>query len=373
MPSWALPMKNNDLTLKKQEKGLRKLTDIVCILIGAFIGLIIFIFSAIPFAHADTFGTPDLENPVMMDKMEPGIIRGICPYSGICYPAVSYLRFPNDTPVCGATFFISKASGGYATDAQIFITASTTGDWYNFPPEATYASTSFSNDVISNDPALRYVAFPSCVDIPANVTTTIWLISPGDYSSRGALTYQGLSSYWGYLTDTGWGSYYIPFSVALWGTYGMPVPGYTAPSSTLYGLTSTSSATGQDLGFFGNMMRDVIAYLFKPDQSVINDYNNEVSTLRTKVPWGYWNQVSSAFASVSSTDITTTTPIALQIPYNGTTETVPIIDMTAIQAKIPPTLLELIRTLGAVGLWALFGTWIWHLVTGNKTDDNGEV
>jgi hypothetical protein len=366
-------MKNYDLTLKKQAKSLRKLTDIVCILIGAFIGLIIFIFSNIPFARADTFGNPDLENAVMMDKMEPDIIRGICLYTGPCYNAVNYLRFNYDTPICGVSFFISKSSGGWATESQIFISASTTPDWDNYPPESIYASSSFSNDVISDTPSLRYVAFPRCVDIPANVTTSIWLIANGDYYSHGALTYSGKTSYWGYLKDTGFGFNNIPFAVALWGSYGMPIPGYTAPSSSLYGLTSTSSATGQDLGFFGNMIRDVIAFLFKPNQSIVNDFNNEVSTLQTKVPWGYWNQLSVAFASVSSTDITTSTPIALKIQYNGTTETVPIIDMTAIQDKIPPNLLELIRALGAVALWALFGTWIWHLVTGNKPEDHGEV
>jgi len=368
-------MKNYDLTLKKQAKSLRKLTDIICILIGAFIGLIIFIFSAIPFARAETFGTPpDIENPVMIDKMEPGIIRGICPYTGICFNAVNYLRFNYDTPVCGASFFVSRSTGGYATEGQIFISASTTADWYNYPPSSIYASSSFINDVAADGTAsLRYVSFSKCVVIPANVTTTIWLIVPTDYSSRGASTYTGQPSYWGYLKDTGWGFYDIPFAVALWGTYGMPIPGYTMPSSTLYGLTSTSSATGQDLGFFGNMLRDTIAYLFKPNQSIVSNFDNEVSTLQRKVPWGYWNQVSLAFASVSSTDITTSTPIAIKITYNGTTETVPIIDMTAIQAKIPSNLLELIRSLGAVALWAIFGTWIWHLITGNKTEDHGEV
>lgn len=116
---------------------------------------------------------------------------------------------------------------------------------------------------------------------------------------------------------------------------------------------------------------NIFSFLFVPSTSIIQQYTNTKTTLATKVPWGWWTQVSAGFGSVSSTITASTTAFTLQIPFNGATETIAIIDYSEMNKYIPQSLLNIIRALGGVAIWAMFGAWIWHLVTGSKpTDEN---
>lgn len=142
------------------------------------------------------------------------------------------------------------------------------------------------------------------------------------------------------------------------------------PDPNLYGLSATSSATQQDFGLFGNFFRDVLLFLFKPPSNVTQQYNDQVASLRLKVPWGWWAQVSAGFEAVSSTQAATTTALTMQVPHQGVTTTVAIFDVAAASALIPSGVSSLIRTIGGVAIWALFGTWIWVLVTGNKSSED---
>lgn len=146
-----------------------------------------------------------------------------------------------------------------------------------------------------------------------------------------------------------------------------------APNPSDYGLTGTSTAATQDFGFFGNLFRDVLIWLFQPPAVMNQVYQNQLTQLQTKVPWGWWTQISNGFSSVSSTDVATTTALTMQIPHNGVTTTVAIFDIHAAAAVIPSSLLSLIQTIGGVAMWALFGGWIWILVTGNKPGDDSDV
>jgi hypothetical protein len=125
-----------------------------------------------------------------------------------------------------------------------------------------------------------------------------------------------------------------------------------------------------DFGFAVNPIRDLLCWLVVPSQDIENLYEYNRATLSTKVPWGYWQQISTGLGSVSSTQTTTSTALGLQVPFLNATYTVPIIDMTLIQTWIPLSVLTLIRAIGGVAMWALFGLWIWNLVTGSKPDDS---
>lgn len=127
---------------------------------------------------------------------------------------------------------------------------------------------------------------------------------------------------------------------------------------------------GYDEGGIVNGLCNIFAYLFVPNDIVKQKFQDEQTVLAGKIPWGWWTQVSGGFAAVSSTVVATTSAFVLQIPFNGTTHTIPVIDYAEINQYIPSSLLSTIRTLGGMAMWALFGAWIWHIVTGNKQHED---
>jgi len=84
------------------------------------------------------------------------------------------------------------------------------------------------------------------------------------------------------------------------------------PSAANYGLTGTSSAQTQDLGFLGNMLRDVGAYLFTPDPRYLTYYDGAKADIQTRVPFAYFSNSLSLIETVSST--ATTTALTATIP-----------------------------------------------------------
>jgi hypothetical protein len=145
--------------------------------------------------------------------------------------------------------------------------------------------------------------------------------------------------------------------------------GFPEPIISSYGF-STSSALGTDFGYFGNLLRDLFLWLFAPNQSAMNSLQSLKANAMTRVPWGWWTQISTGFGSVSSTQAATTTVLSMEVPHGNTTTTVTIFDIHSVLALIPSSLLFLIRTIGGVAIWALFGTWIWNLVTGSQGSDD---
>ena len=140
-----------------------------------------------------------------------------------------------------------------------------------------------------------------------------------------------------------------------------------ATSSTTLGFCD-----GFDTGSITGGICNIFAFLFVPSNAIVDQYSSEVNVLKTKAPLGWWTQVSAGLASVSSTQAVTSSAFVLQIPFNNATETVTIFDFAVIQGYIPASLLALIRSLGSIGLWALFMTWIYGLVTGNSGDGGAD-
>jgi len=138
-----------------------------------------------------------------------------------------------------------------------------------------------------------------------------------------------------------------------------------------YGLLGVSSSSitfaCPDLGFFTPMC-DAMVWFFVPDVSDIGEaFTTTTARFKTKVPYGWFDQVATQFATVSSTQAQTSTAFTLQIPaFSGhATSSLAVFDFNAIQAYIPASLLATIRALGGVAMWALLGTWLWSVVTGS--------
>lgn len=157
------------------------------------------------------------------------------------------------------------------------------------------------------------------------------------------------------------------------GDYSLSVPYYYIPPLPV--SSSSITLVCPDFGVFTPLC-DGLVWAFVPERGYID---TAVSTTRanfaTKVPWGWWSQVSAGFASVSSTDVASSSSITVIIPpyANVATGSLTILDMNAVTGYIGADLLNMIRMFGGVAIWALFGTWVWGLVTGSHPQDSGEV
>lgn len=66
--------------------------------------------------------------------------------------------------------------------------------------------------------------------------------------------------------------------------------------------TSTASYpfANQDFGVFGNLFRDLMVWLFVPQQSTLNQYGSLITTTQNKPPFGYFTAVKNSFSQLSS-------------------------------------------------------------------------
>jgi hypothetical protein len=58
-------------------------------------------------------------------------------------------------------------------------------------------------------------------------------------------------------------------------------------------------ATTTDFGLLGNMFRDVLVYLFKPNDSVLDFWRTIKDRVRDKPPFGYYALIRDAFDDLS--------------------------------------------------------------------------
>lgn len=144
---------------------------------------------------------------------------------------------------------------------------------------------------------------------------------------------------------------------------------FDEPSNEAYGFTQ-GAASGTDFGLFGNMVRDVLMWLFVPSQNVWNGIDNYKSDLMTRVPFGWFSQVSSTFSGLDS-DTTTSTVISWHASTSMVNETVTIFDPQEIEATIPENIRNFIKAIAGVALWTFLFVYIVNLAT-NRTGTNDD-
>ena len=101
--------------------------------------------------------------------------------------------------------------------------------------------------------------------------------------------------------------------------------------------TSSYGFTNQDFGLLGNMFRDVIVYLFFPNQDNLNKFGDLWAKIQAKPPIGYFTATRSELANIGTGSASIT------------------FDTTAAAGIISP-----LRTGLIVLLWILFAFWIFH-------------
>jgi len=116
--------------------------------------------------------------------------------------------------------------------------------------------------------------------------------------------------------------------------YETPAPSPPPPSPP---STASYSFENKDFGLLGNMFRDVVVFLFFPDQANLERFGNLWDTIRLKPPIGYFTAAKDEFANIGIG----TANIAF--------------DTTAAAGIISP-----LRTGIIVILWIMFAFWIFH-------------
>jgi hypothetical protein len=131
------------------------------------------------------------------------------------------------------------------------------------------------------------------------------------------------------------------------------------PNADDFGLYGTSSAMTQDLGFFGNMFRDVMIWLFQPDEAIKGYYNAQKDTLLTqKVPFAYFAAASSTLGGVS----TTTDGAELIAGATTTFGYFEFINTADIRANPLMDVLDMIKFWFSIALWASFLFYVYYLI-----------
>lgn len=131
------------------------------------------------------------------------------------------------------------------------------------------------------------------------------------------------------------------------------------PDPGTYGLNSTSSAANQDFGFFGNMFRDVLIWLFEPMEEVKTYYNDQKDVLlNQKVPFAYFSDAIADIESVSGT----TSGTEMIVGATTTLGYFQFFDTTAIKANPIISILDTIKFWLRIAMWLGFLFWIYETI-----------
>jgi len=133
------------------------------------------------------------------------------------------------------------------------------------------------------------------------------------------------------------------------------------PDPGTFGLSGTSTNPG-DFGLFGSWFMAALQWLFVPSDQAETDLNDAKADLATRIPFGWFAQVSSTFAGLD-TDSTTSSIFVIVASSTTSTLTATFFDPTQIEGVIPENILTLIRFLGGLVLWTGLFVWIVSLVT----------
>jgi len=126
----------------------------------------------------------------------------------------------------------------------------------------------------------------------------------------------------------------------------------------IFGTYSSGSATGEDLGVFGNAIRDGLSYLFIPNEAAQNAWTNFTGALTVKVPFSYIAETREMIddALVASGSMPAWTY------SDGLVSSISFFSYETLTAYVPVELLALLQTLFTVSLWWAFLWYVWNTV-----------
>lgn len=170
---------------------------------------------------------------------------------------------------------------------------------------------------------------------------------------------------WDYVPVTGWTARPTrELAMSLFGTTDSSQ--FAAYSSSTYGFNDP------DFGTFGNAIVDISKWLFVPSAGALNILATQRDALMTKPPFAWAATASSTLGGLNTGDSTTSTAIVWTASTTQMYQEIELFSPADVASKIPEDIQNLIRTIGAVLMWAMFFAWIVSLATsGHVTDHVG--
>lgn len=121
-------------------------------------------------------------------------------------------------------------------------------------------------------------------------------------------------------------------------------------SGSDYGLTSSSSVSGQDLGYFGNMLRDLALFLFSPwDEATANAWLNFRNSLTVHIPFSYFSEANEMLQS--ATVASGSLPIWSYSNSNLGLSSISFFSSSTLTSYAPSGFLSNLRALAVAALW----------------------
>lgn len=113
-----------------------------------------------------------------------------------------------------------------------------------------------------------------------------------------------------------------------------------------------------------------IRWLFVPTSGVQSFFDDRKADLMDRVPFGYFETVSSTFAGLDpSGDSTTSTIVSIYASTTTVHQSVDIFNPTALSAAIPTNIKNFIHGIGTMAVWAVFFLWVARLAFGGRPFD----
>lgn len=134
----------------------------------------------------------------------------------------------------------------------------------------------------------------------------------------------------------------------------------------------TSEAPAVDLpenctyGIFCPLV-SAIRWLFVPTIGVTSYLNEQKNDLMTRIPFGYFDSVSSTLRSLDTTgEATTSTSIMFTASTTQVHVTFSVFNAEDIKNSIPENIRTFIHTIGSIAVWAVFFVWLVMFATSGK-------
>jgi len=226
-------------------------------------------------------------------------------------------------------------------------------------------------DDIDSSYSLRTATFETCQALP--VGTIYWVIFYRNSSCDDTNFYVantatvGANLWQGKQKISGTWSDFSPTKAINTGFYGSrDFALYASYSSSSYGFNDP------DFGTFGNAMIDIAKWLFVPSPSALGVLASQREALMQKPPFVWASTASSTLGGLDGGDSTTSTSIMWTATTTAINETISLFTPTDIENKIPESVRNFVRAIGATLIWAMFFSWIVSLATsGHITDHVG--
>lgn len=140
----------------------------------------------------------------------------------------------------------------------------------------------------------------------------------------------------------------------------MPGSSFYENADPLAWVTSSSYGfTDQNFGALGNMLRDIVVWLFYPTQEINTIWNGVRMSFQAKAPVSYLVEIKDMLSSASYASASFPS-VSVVFPTQLGSVSVDLFSEQTIEALAPSGFLSALRSLASVALWMTFVWFVYH-------------